>query len=174
MEVHMLESAVRSLESSAASIAALARPLTPEERNWRPEADAWSIHDVICHLLDEEREDFRQRFRLALEDPSRDWPPIDPQGWPRSRDYGSRDFGETLAAWEKERADSLIWLRSLRGTALALGNVHTMPWGPLRAGDLLASWVAHDLLHLRQITARKFQTLVATSAPYVTLYAGEW
>ena len=170
----MLESAVRSLEASAASIGALARPLTPEERNWRPKPGAWSIHDVVCHLLDEERDDFRQRLRLVLEDPSREWPPIDPEGWPKSRNYGSRDFAETLAAWEAERADSLAWLRSLDGSGLALDNAHTMPWGALRAGDLLGSWVAHDLLHLRQITSRRFQALVATSEPYVTLYAGAW
>ncbi len=170
----MLESAIRSLQSSATSIVALVRALTPQERNWRPNPEAWSIHDILCHLLDEEREDFRQRLRLVLEDPARDWPPIDPQGWPASRAYPSRNFEATLAAWEAERADSLAWLRSLAPGALALDNAHRMPWGPLRAGDLLASWVAHDLLHLRQITDRRFHLVGEWATPYLTRYAGEW
>ncbi|MEZ4651190.1 MAG: DinB family protein [Candidatus Eisenbacteria bacterium] len=170
----MIESARGSLEASGASIAALARGLTTEERNFRPKASAWSAHDVVCHLLDEERDDFRLRLRLVLDDPGAEWPPIDPEGWPRSRDYAARDFDDTLSAWERERAASLAWLASLESGAVPLDNAHTMPWGPLRAGDLLTSWVAHDLLHLRQLTARKFQYLANASAPYTTLYAGDW
>ncbi|MCA9755921.1 MAG: DinB family protein [Candidatus Eisenbacteria bacterium] len=170
----MIEPARKSLESSGASISALARSLTTAERDFRPKESAWSAHDVVCHLLDEEREDFRQRLRLVLEDPQAEWPGIDPEGWPKSRNYAERDYEETLAAWERERAQSLSWLASLEGGTVPLDNAHTMPWGPLRAGDLVTSWVAHDLLHLRQLVARKFQYLAKTSAPYSTLYAGEW
>jgi hypothetical protein len=170
----MLESAIRSLESSTTSIVGLVCALTREERDWRPKPEAWSIHDIVCHLLDEEREDFRQRLRLVLESPSLEWPPIDPQGWPASRTYALRDFAETLAAWESERADSLAWLRSLDPAALALDNARTMPWGQLRAGDLLVSWVAHDLLHLRQIAACRFRRTGERAEPYTTRYAGEW
>jgi hypothetical protein len=173
-EARMLESAIRSLESSTTSIVGLVCALTREERDWRPKPEAWSIHDIVCHLLDEEREDFRQRLRLVLESPSLEWPPIDPQGWPASRTYALRDFAETLAAWESERADSLAWLRSLDPAALALDNARTMPWGQLRAGDLLVSWVAHDLLHLRQIAACRFRRTGERAEPYTTRYAGEW
>jgi len=170
----MLESAIRSLEASAAAIGALTRDLGPAERDFRPEPGAWSIHDIVCHLLDEERDDFRLRLRLVLDDPGAEWPKIDPQNWPRLRNYPARVFGATLAAWQEERAASLDWLRSLRGVPLDLGRSHEMPWGPLRAGDLLASWVAHDLLHLRQITARRFQSTAVGVEPYSTRYAGEW
>ena len=128
-QIRMIESAIRSLESSTTSIIGLVRDLTPDERDWRPKPEAWSIHQIVCHLLDEEREDFRQRLRLVLEDPSLEWPPIDPQGWPAHRAYDSRDFAETLAAWEAERAESLAWLRSLDPAAVTLDNAHRMPWG---------------------------------------------
>lgn len=170
----MLVAAIRSLESSGAALAALVSSLSPEERDWRPTADSWSIHDIVCHLLDEERDDFRRRLRLVLENPSLDWPLIDPQGWPKSRDYAARDFPETLASWERERRESIVWLRSLDPENTELDNSHTMPWGELRAGDLLASWAAHDLLHLRQILSRRFGYHAASAEPYSTLYAGEW
>lgn len=170
----MLGSAAGSLESSGRAIAAFVRSLDPAAREWRPTPEAWSIHDVICHLLDEERDDFRARLRLVLQDPEAPWPKIDPQGWPRSRDYASRDFQETLASWEKEREDSLAWLRGLDSAAVDLDASHPMPFGPLRAGDLLSSWVAHDLLHLRQIVRLRFHALQGAIAPYSTRYAGEW
>jgi len=37
----------------------------------------------VNHLVDEEEGDFRLRLRSTLEDPARDWPPIDPEGWAR-------------------------------------------------------------------------------------------
>ena len=33
-----------------------------EQARWKPDADSWSILEVVCHLVDEEREDFRTRL----------------------------------------------------------------------------------------------------------------
>ena len=42
----------------------------------------------------------------------------------------------------------------------------------LRAGDLLASWLAHDLIHIRQITRLHYRWLERLAAPYQLGYAG--
>lgn len=47
-------------------------------------------------------------------------------------------------------------------------------WGPIRAGDLLAAWAAHDALHLRQIAKRLYQLTAAAAGDHPTIYAGEW
>ena len=47
-------------------------------------------------------------------------------------------------------------------------------WWQWRAGDLLAAWVAHDLLHLRQLVELKYAYLARTMEPYALKYAGEW
>ena len=48
------------------------------------------------------------------------------------------------------------------------------PWGPIRAGDLFASWVAHDLLHMRQLVELHWAYTTAALAPYKPDYAGVW
>jgi hypothetical protein len=43
--------------------------------------------------------------------------------------------------------------------------------GAVEAKNLLASWLAHDLLHIRQITRLKYQYL---AKDYAIDYAGNW
>ena len=52
-----------------------------EEYLWRPMHEKWCLLEIVCHLYDEEREDFRRRTRLVLENPTEPLPPIDPVGW---------------------------------------------------------------------------------------------
>jgi hypothetical protein len=51
---------------------------------------------------------------------------------------------------------------------------HHPKLGVFHAGDLLSAWVAHDLLHVKQITKRLYQRTVAEAKPFITPYAGEW
>ena len=59
---------------------------------WRPSPDHWCLLEIICHLYDEEREDFRTRVRSVLEDPTQALPPIDPVGWVKDRNYLQQDY----------------------------------------------------------------------------------
>ena len=42
---------------------------TDGEYLWRPEPGKWTLLEIVCHLLDEEREDFRARVKHTLEHP---------------------------------------------------------------------------------------------------------
>ena len=160
------------LERSAKVIRELVQEVAPEQRMWKPDADRWSILEVIGHLLDEEREDFRVRLRLVLEDPELEWPPIDPQGWVEQRSYAEKNLEETLETFLDERRDSVRWLQGLADPDWSRAKQH--PAGALSAGDLLASWTAHDLLHIRQLTWLHLQYVQQRARPYSTEYAGEW
>jgi hypothetical protein len=48
------------------------------------------------------------------------------------------------------------------------------PSGSIRAGDLLAAWVAHDVLHMRQLAELKYAFMAQAMEPYTVKYAGEW
>ncbi|MBN1858808.1 DinB family protein [Candidatus Bipolaricaulota bacterium] len=161
------------LEQSADVIRLLVQSVLPEQEAWRPTADAWSVLEVIGHLLDEEREDFRVRLGLLLEDPDAEWPPIDPQGWVKERSYATRDLWETLESFLEERFQSLIWLRELPPPEWSRKKTHPVA-GSLAAGDMLAAWAAHDLLHIRQLTRLHLQYVKRIAAPYATEYAGAW
>ena len=129
--------------------------------------------EVVNHLYDEEREDFRQRLDLTLHHPSRAWPPIDPESWVIARAYQERDLQESLANFQAERQRSLQWLRALASPDWTRAYRH--PGGDvIRAGDLLASWVAHDLLHMRQLVELHYHTVVLYAEPYTVTYAGDW
>jgi hypothetical protein len=142
------------------------------EARTRPEPDSWSILEVICHLHDEEREDFRQRLDTIIHRPEEKWPPIIPVGWVTERHYNERDLEEMLASFLVERRKSLVWLNSLE--APNWQAVYPAPFGEIRAGDMLASWAAHDNLHTRQLVELRRTRLVHLTAPYDVRYAGEW
>ena len=150
----------------------LVQGVRDQQARWKPAPDSWSILEVVCHLLDEEREDFRVRLDYTLHRPGEPWPPIDPGGWVTKRAYSQQDLEESLAQFLSEREMSIAWLRGL--SAPDLDAAAETPWGPIRAGDIFASWVAHDLLHLRQLLELHWAYITAEMAPYRPDYAGEW
>jgi len=165
-----LSDQIRNLATNGGAIHQLLAPITSEQARWKPSPEKWSLLEILCHLVDEERDDFRHRARSTLEDPQREWPPIDPAGWARDRQYNDQDFQENLTAFQQERTDSLHWLRSLREADWDRAYPHPL-LDELRAGDLLAAWVAHDILHLRQMTNVLLAFVEQQVAPYSTRYA---
>lgn len=158
------------LETSGGILSDLFTDVDDDEVRWKPAPERWSMLEVLGHLWDEEKDDFRRRLALTLQDPAGEWPPIDPEGWARERRYNERDLPESLAGFRQERAASLTWLRGLGEPAWDRGHEHAA-LGVLRAGDLLASWTAHDYLHIRQITNLRLEYLKVKAAPYSTRYA---
>jgi len=166
-------SIIARMEAFPRGLGALLAGLPADEARWKPPSGAWSILEIVCHLGDEEVDDFRARLRLTLQDPSRDWPKIDPEGWARERRYNERDLGGSLERFARERAASVEWLRSLAGADWESAATHPR-LGSIRAGDLMASWAAHDALHLRQVAKRLHELAGADAPGFDTGYAGEW
>jgi hypothetical protein len=163
---------IERLGRNRAVFEGLVRGISLEQARWRPAPDKWSILEVINHLYDEEREDFRQRLELTLADPKQPWPPIDPRGWVTARAYNERDLDASLDNFFAEREKSLAWLSQLSSPNWE--NRNEGPNGVLSAGDLMASWMAHDFLHIRQLTRLQWQYVGALAEPYKTAYAGPW
>lgn len=160
------------LARNGQAIAALVDELPPEQARWKPTPDKWSVLEILNHMVDEERADFRMRLDLLLHHPERDWPKIDPEAWARDRDYNSRDLEESIANFKQERRASIDWLEGLSEPRWENSYNHPSA-GPLTAGSLFASWLAHDLLHIRQICRVQWQYLTQHAAPHSTLYAGD-
>ena len=164
---------INQMENQLDTIITLTSEISIEQARWKPALDSWSILEVVNHLYDEERSDFRVRLDIILHDPDRKWPPIDPQGWVVNRAYNQRDLVESRDNFVEERRNSLAWLESL-------GSIDweaqcDAPWGsPIKAGDMFAAWVAHDLLHIRQLVELRWAYLVQSLESYQVLYAGEW
>ena len=163
---------ITQMADDAQRIRVLVEGISDEQARWRPDPDSWSILEVVNHLLDEEREDFRVLLDLALHRPDEERPRIDPGGWVTERGYNERDLGESLQGFLAARKESLAWLRGLSSPDWEA--VCQAPWGPIRAGDVFAAWVAHDLLHIRQLVELHWAYTTRQLQPYKVEYAGEW
>ncbi len=167
------DSLADQLATQAQRIEVMLAGVADEQLRWRPSEESWSMLEVVNHLVDEEREDFRTRLDILLHRPGDPFPPIDPQGWVKARAYNERDPGESVANFLIERERSLTWLRGL--TDPNWDNSATAPWGgQLRAGDMAAAWASHDLLHLRQLVELHWAWNLRHATPYDVTYAGDW
>lgn len=167
-----LNQIINRMRANADAIAALARDVSDAQARWKPTPAAWSLLEVVNHLYDEEREDFRTRVDYVLHRPGEQPPPIHPDDWVTARAYNQRDPRESLDVFLRERVASLEWLRGLHDPNW--DAEYRSPWGDRRAGDLLHAWLAHDHLHLRQLNELHYTYLVQEAAPYSVEYAGDW
>ena len=158
----------------AHTLPAIVWNFAPADTLWKPDNKSWSVLEVICHLADEETEDFPVRVLSTLDDPTKPWPPIDPEGWAISRDYQSKDLKAELARFIELRSSNVDQLTALKYPNWSSAHIHPS-FGPMIASDLLAAWCAHDALHLRQLTKRLHQLATRDAGPNATTqYAGSW
>jgi hypothetical protein len=167
-----LETLWTRLAHNAEATHALVRGVGAEQARWKPTPDDWSILEVINHLYDEEIEDFRAHLDHILHRSGQAWPRIDPTSWVTARRYNERELDQSLTNFLAARRESLDWLRSL-GTPDWEARA-AAPFGPIRAGEMMAAWVAHDMLHQRQLVELQWAYLTRQVTPYQVHYAGEW
>ena len=146
--------------------------LSQAEAQLKPDPQTWSFLEVICHLYDEEREDFRQRLVLMLHRPTEPWHPIRQQEWVTARNYNGQDFAIMLGKYNAERRKSLHWLKRLVSPDWEAAC--ETPFGTMQPGDLLSAWVAHDNLHIRQLVELRRGRILRITEPYHVQYAGDW
>ena len=164
---------IEKLEGNASVLKSLLENISEEQARWKPSSEKWSLLEVTNHLYDEEREDFRQRLKNVLEDPAKSWAPVDPEKWVIEKEYNKRDMNDSLNNFLIERRKSVEWLKSLISPDWKA--VHNHPkLGEMSAKKLLANWLAHDYLHIRQITFLNWSYL-SQKVPLINLnYAGDW
>jgi len=151
---------------------ALLRNKNRSEYLWKPVENNWSLLEIVCHLYDEEREDFRQRVQQTIENPGAPPPPIDPEHWVHQRKYIEQDYKEKLNLFLVERSKSVDWLNGLQNPQW--DNHYRHPeLGALSAKHFLTNWLAHDILHFRQIITLQYQYLKQNTEVDL-IYAGSW
>lgn len=143
-----------------------------DDAGWRarPAPSEWAPVEILCHLRDEETEDFGARVRVIAKRGKR-FATIDPERWAGERRYLEDDGPGALAAFRERRTASLAFLDTLKPEKLTaaapLGRT-----GPLSGLDLLAAWVGHDRLHIAQLAATLARVWATRWAPLRTDYAG--
>jgi hypothetical protein len=162
----------QELVNSTEMIRALLMGITQDEAQIRPNPESWSTLEVICHLYDEEREDFREHLDFILHRQEEEYHMIDPQGWITERKYDEQDFQTMKKKFFAERQKSLEWLQQISGSDWDI--TYTSQYGSVRAGEMLSCWVAHDNLHIRQLVELRRARIENITKPYAIEYAGDW
>ncbi len=150
----------------------LLRNVTEQEYSWRPTPNQWNLLEILCHLYDEEREDFRARTKHVIETPENPLPSIDPENWVHQRAYSKQDYSDKLKKFIEERENSIQWLQSLESPKWDNDYKHPK-FGSMTAKMFFVNWLAHDFLHIRQILKLNFEYLKHISDENLD-YAGEW
>jgi len=166
------EKCITMLSDNKTRIQSLLQGISQEESQYKPHPDSWSILEVINHLYDEEKEDFRRRLKGVLHDPTQDLPPINPEAWVVERSYNTRNLQDSMLNFLRERDESLQWLNSL--SSPDWDQTYIQGDFAIRAGDIFASWIAHDQLHMRQLIELQRALMLTAVGPYRVEYAGLW
>ena len=140
--------------------------------DWReaPAPAEWSPLEIVCHLRDEEADDFGARVRVVAGG-GNGFAPIDPERWALDRRYRDDEPATALAAFHERRAANLAFLATVAPDSLRVTVVQPGT-GALSGLDLLAAWVTHDRLHLTQLAATLARLGARRWAPLRTGYAG--
>jgi hypothetical protein len=163
---------IRQLAANAEAIRALVQTVPEEQAQWKPGQDAWSLSEVMSHVYNEERVDFRPHIKGLLTEPSKPWSAYY-EPW-----LAENNHQQALASFLLERAASIAWLKTLAvpdwdaTTAIRFGPSSDKM--TLSVGELLVSWVDHDYLHVRQINELLHAWNAKQASPYSVDYAGGW
>jgi hypothetical protein len=152
MTEHNLQNTISLLTRTAAALNALLRDL-PEAWTLRNEGEnTWSAFDVVAHLIHGERTDWMPRVRIVLKfGETQAFAPFD--RWGHIRESQGKSLAQLLDEFARLRSEGLSELRTLNLQPEGLARRGRHPaLGAVTLSELLATWAAHDLTHLHQIS----------------------
>jgi len=147
-----LQDTISLLTRTPATLDALLRDL-PDTWTFRNEGEkTWSAFDIVGHLIHGERTDWMPRAKRILEfGDSKPFEPFDRHA--QERESQGKTLAQLLDEFARLRSENLTELRalSLKPEDLARRGLHPA-LGVVTLAQLLATWAAHDLTHLHQIS----------------------
>jgi hypothetical protein len=164
---------IARLAANAKALESLCRNASGEQALWKQSPEKWSIRQIVYHLSRTEEKDFRPRLEKTLRDENEDWQPLVASEMRLEKEDGAKNLNEYLQNFLDEREKSIAWLKTIENASWENSHRHNEQL-TLAAGDLLASWLAHDYLHIKQIIRLQYDYVNSISAPFKTDYAGKW
>lgn len=149
---HDLEQTIALLTRTPAMLDVLLRDL-PDAWTLRDEGEGtWSAFDIVGHLIHGERTDWMVRTRLILE--SGDTRPFERfDRFAQATESAGKTLPQLLQEFARLRAENLRDLRALdlQPSDLERRGLHAV-LGGVTLSQLLATWAAHDLSHIHQLS----------------------
>ena len=125
----------------------------------------WSPYDVIGHLIHGERTDWIPRVRQILAGKNNPFEPFDRTA--QFRESENKRLNELLKTFAALRRENLTALKEMNLRPEDLQQLGLHPeLGPVTLGQLLATWVAHDLDHIGQIARTMAKVYKEATGPW--------
>lgn len=161
-----LDDAVALLTKTPSVLKAMLDQLPSQWVTGNEGANTWSSFDVLGHLIHGEQTDWIPRAKIILEfGESRSFDVFDRLA--QFKHSQGKTIQELLMEFESLRQSSLAELNAMNLTEADLRKTGTHPeFGRVTLEQLLATWVAHDLSHITQISR--------TMAKQYTEAVGPW
>jgi hypothetical protein len=141
---------IEILERTPRALRALLEGLSSDWTSASEGPDTWSPYDVVGHLIHGERTDWMARVGVILKGGGT-FATFD--RFAQFRESEGKSLARLLDEFAAARADSLQQLRALDLTETDLAKTGIHPkFGEVTLRQLLATWVAHDMDHLMQIS----------------------
>lgn len=157
--------AVAVLERTPAAVRALLHGITDTWARATEGEGTWSPYDVVGHLVHGERADWMQRARHILSGDSRPFTPFDRAA--QFSESEGKSLEDLLAEFAELRRRNLAELLAMNLGESDFGRTGRHPdFGEVTLGQLLATWVVHDLDHVAQVAR--------TMAKLYTEAVGPW
>ena len=167
---HNLQDTISFLGRTPVVLDALLRGL-PETWTLRNEGEkTWSAFDIVGHLIHGERTDWMPRAKMILQfGESKAFEPFD--RWAQERESHGKSLQQLLDEFTRLRLANLNELcrLNLRDEDLARRGRHPA-LGAVNLSQLLATWAAHDLTHLHQLSrvmAHQYRDAVGPWSAYL-------
>jgi hypothetical protein len=167
-----LEQALEILENTPLVLSSLLGNLSEEWTASAGNKDDWSPFDILGHYIHGEETDWIPRAEIILQQGANGtFEPFDRFAqFERSK---GKTLDELLAEFAERRSESLATLRSWNLTEDQLRRQGAHPeLGEVTLEQLLATWVVHDLTHIRQVVtflAKKYGANVGAWKEYLSI-----
>lgn len=167
-----LEQATEILRRTPSTLNSLLRHLPVEWVLATEGLQSWSPYDVVGHLIHAEETDWISRAKIILE--HGETHPFEPfDRFAMFEKSKGKSLAELLDIFERLREGNLKELEKMHLTTEMLENRGKHPeLGVVTLGQLLSTWVVHDLGHIGQIVrimAKQYQTEVGPWQTYLPI-----
>ena len=160
-----LDDIIAVLERTPATLSAFLKGLPDIWVRAKEGAGTWSPYDVVGHLIHGEHTDWIPRARHILSGDSRPFVKFDRQA--QFSESRGQSLSELLETFGKLRRANLETLKGFALTRDDLSRPGLHPeLGPVTLGQLLATWVVHDLDHVGQVARTMAKVYGDTVGPW--------
>jgi hypothetical protein len=167
-----LNKSIEILERTPAAVTAMLQGLS---RDWlfnNEGANTWSPYDIIGHLIEGEKTDWIPRMRIILSDDyEKRFVPFD--RFAQLNNDKNKPIDDLLYEFAKLRKINIEELREANLNEEKLNKTGIHPeFGEVTLRQLLATWVAHDLNHIHQISrvmAKQYKEEIGPWTKYISV-----